>query len=388
MKKNLIGLSLLTAIPLAHAQSSVTLYGIADAGLVFNSNAGGKQQYAMASGGMGADRWGLKGTEDLGGGLKALFTIEGGFGINNGTMSQGGTFAGRQAFVGLSSNYGTVTLGRQYSSGYWYVGPMSAGGSWALAGTGYGAHPGDVDNLDSFNRVNNAVIYTTPTIKGLTASAMYGFGNVAGSTATNRIVAIGAGYVNGPVTLGVGYEVANQPNFSAFGNNASSSTTGNNISSPVDTGYASAKSQKILSLGAAYTIGNATVTAIYSNTRFDDLGSTAVAGLTTIEAAYRGSETFNIGELGAKYMLTPALSLGVSYAYTKASGVNDTRYQQVDAGVDYSLSKQTDLYAVAVYQRASGTDSRGRPAVAAVAGATASGDDNQTVAMIGIRHRF
>ena len=391
MKKILVVVAILCfgSIAVAHAQSSVTLYGVADAGITFNSNANGKRQYFMSSGGLGADRWGLTGTEDLGGGLHALFTIEGGFLINSGAMDHSGQIADRQAFVGLSGGFGTVTFGRQYSSAYWYVGwPLTSGGSWAADGVGYGAHPGDVDNLDSFNRVNNAVIYTTPTINGFTGSAMYSLGGVPGSTSTNRIMAVGAGYVNGPITLGIGYQVANQPNFSFFGNTSSASPTGNNISSPVDSGYAAASAQKIFSAGGAYTIGSATIAAIYSNTRFTDLGRTTVSGLSSTEAAYRGTETFNIGELNLKYVLTPALSLGASYAYTQASGVNSARYQQVDVGVDYFLSKRTDLYAVAVYQRAAGTDSRGLPAVASVAGVTASATNKQVVSIAGIRHQF
>ena len=389
MKKCVVGISLSLSITAAYAQSSIALYGVVDDALTFNSNAGGQRQYFLTSGAKTANRWGLTGTEDLGGGVKTLFSIETGFSNNNGALLQGGAIFGRQAYVGLSSNLGTLTFGRQYSSGFWFVGgPLSSGGGWAFSGSGYGAHPGDVDNLDSFNRVNNAVIYTTPKINGLTGSAMYSFGGVPGSTAEHQIWALGAGYANGSITMGVGYQVANQPNFSFYGNNPSSSTTGNNMWSPVNQGYASAGSQKIFSAGAAYTLGSATIAAIYSNTRYSDLGTTAVAGLNPTEAGYRGGETFNVGELNFKYMLTPAFLLGVSYAYTHSSGVNDARYQQVDFGLDYFVSKRTDFYGGAIYQHAAGTNSLGMPAVAEIGPTTPSSNNHQIVAILGFGHRF
>ena len=131
MKKSLLALVALGAFAgAAHAQSSVTLYGIIDEGLLFNNNAGGKHLYSMASGVMQGSRFGLRGTEDLGGGLKAIFTLENGFDVNSGKLGQGGLMFGRQAYVGLSSQYGTVTLGRQYDSVVDFVGPLEAGDQW------------------------------------------------------------------------------------------------------------------------------------------------------------------------------------------------------------------------------------------------------------------
>src|SRR6201992_3012784 len=95
--------------PAAHAQSSVTLYGIIDAGLTYTNNQGGSHNFKETSGSINGSRWGMRGSEDLGGGLKAIFTLENGFNITNGTLGQGGREFGRQAFVGLSSDrFGTV----------------------------------------------------------------------------------------------------------------------------------------------------------------------------------------------------------------------------------------------------------------------------------------
>src|SRR6202000_920733 len=133
MKKQvfLAGMTGLIAVA-AHAQSSVTLYGLLDAGLAYKSNdaVGKGATWRASSNAMSGSRFGLRGTEDLGGGLKAIFTLEGGFDVNNGKLGQGGLMFGRQAYVGLWSQFGTVTLGRQYDSVVDYVGPLEAGDQW------------------------------------------------------------------------------------------------------------------------------------------------------------------------------------------------------------------------------------------------------------------
>jgi general bacterial porin, GBP family len=98
----------------ALAQSSVSLYGLVDAGITYTNNVKGHSLWQETSGAVNSTRWGLRGTEDLGGGLSAIFTLEGGFSTNNGTLSQGGREFGRQAFVGLAdSKFGALTFGRQ-----------------------------------------------------------------------------------------------------------------------------------------------------------------------------------------------------------------------------------------------------------------------------------
>ena len=106
MKKIRIALAVSVALAAtaAHAQTSVTLYGLIDAGITYTNNVGGSSRVALASGNISGSRFGLRGTEDLGGGLKALFVLENGFNVNNGTLGQGGRMFGRQAYVGLSSN--------------------------------------------------------------------------------------------------------------------------------------------------------------------------------------------------------------------------------------------------------------------------------------------
>ena len=223
MKKNLI----VTAIAAlaasfagaANAQSSVTLYGLVDAGFTYVNNVQAPEvadhfknnSFSMTGNNVQMSRWGLRGSEDLGGGLKAIFTLENGFNVNNGG-SLDGMFS-RQAFVGLSTNAGTVTLGRQNDSVVDYLGPLSATGSW---GGTYFAHPGNLDNLngDTF-RDNNSVKYSSANYAGFSFGGMYGFSNAAGSFADNRAYSVGAGYANGGLKLGAAYMQANGMNTNA-----------------------------------------------------------------------------------------------------------------------------------------------------------------------------
>jgi predicted porin len=384
MKKSLLALAALgTFAGAAHAQSSVTLYGIVDAGFVYNNNSGGQKLYSTSSGNVQGSRWGLRGTEDLGGGLKALFVLENGFNLFNGRLGQGGDQFGRQAYVGLSSQFGTVTLGRQYDSVVDYTGAFEVGSQW---GTFYSAHPGDLDNMNNSNRTNNSIKYTSANYSGLTFGGLYSLGGVAGQFNRNQIFSGGVGYAQGPLTLGAGYLNVKNPNFSFFGNNATSSTTGSNMGgSTVYSGYASAKTQQVITAGGAYAFGPATVGATYSNTQFKDLGQTG-PGLNP--QGLNGSAKFHNAEVNFKYQLTPALLLGAAYDYTKGYGVNDAKYHQGVIGADYFLSKRTDVYVDGVYQHASGTDSTGRTAVANINGLSASTTSNQVAAIVGIRHKF
>ncbi|MBU9639868.1 hypothetical protein C6Q07_13110 [Burkholderia multivorans] len=179
---NLIATLGLVVASTSYAQSSVTLYGVIDEGVDWVSNVRtasgvGASQVAMASSILQASRWGLRGTEDLGGGLRALFVLENGFDPSTGQLGQGGLEFGRQAYVGLSGNYGTVTLGRQYDLVVDSVGPFVAGTQWAGITA---AHGGDIDNMLNTWRVNNAVKYASPEILGIRFGALYSLGGVAG----------------------------------------------------------------------------------------------------------------------------------------------------------------------------------------------------------------
>ena len=387
MKKSLLALAALGAFAgVAHAQSSVTLYGIIDEGFNINTNAGGKHLYNLSSGVLQGSRWGLRGTEDLGGGLKAIFVLENGFDTNTGKLGQGGLLFGRQAFVGLSSNYGSLTLGRQYDSAVDYVGPLEVGDQWG----GYiTAHPGDLDNLNNDYRVNNSIKFTSNNYNGLTFGGLYSLGGVAGETGRNQIFSVGAGYANGPLVLGAAYLNARNPSVSFFGNNTATSTL-STVTSPVIAGYTSANTYQVIAAGGAYTFGAATIGGTYSNTKFMNLGSSTASPFAGQTA------TFNNGEINFKYQLTPALLVGAAYDYTRGSqidGNSEAQYHQGSLGIDYFLSKRTDIYIVGVYQHALGdtlstSGTKIVPAVASISNLTASANQNQLTARIGIRAKF
>ncbi|MEM5330537.1 porin [Paraburkholderia sp. JHI2823] len=399
MKKSLLALAALGAFAgVAHAQSSVTLYGIIDEGFNINTNYGGKHLYNLSSGVLQGSRFGLRGAEDLGGGLKAVFVLENGFDVNTGALGQGGLMFGRQAYVGLSSSqFGTVTLGRQYDSVVDYVGPLGAGEQWG----GYiVAHPDDLDNFNNAYRTNNTVKFTSVDYAGLKFGGTYSFGGQAGNFTGNQIWSLGAGYSNGPLTLGVGYLNARTPAASGglFNNGptpttppAAALTAGKN---PVYSGFQTANTYQVIGAGGAYTFGAATFGLTYSNVSFRNLGAVTITG---VPAYQRGANAnFNNVEASFKYQFTPAWLAGFAFDYTDGSSVSlangtsngGAKYFQYALGTDYFLSKRTDVYLVGVYQHATGTNSNDRAAVASINNLTASTSNNVFTARVAIRHKF
>jgi predicted porin len=164
----------------AQAQADVTVYGAVDMGLVRESGGAAGSVTNLNSGIASGSRLGFKGKEDLGGGLSTRFVIESGFNADTGAAGQGGLLFGRQAFVGLGGQLGTLTLGRQYSPYY-----------KALRDTGdpFGAVSlaGRVGNLMATNtRVDNLAEYVSPTLDGIHADLAYGAGEMTGDSAKNR----------------------------------------------------------------------------------------------------------------------------------------------------------------------------------------------------------
>ncbi|RQR27780.1 porin [Burkholderia sp. Bp9143] len=394
------------AVP-AYAQSTVTLYGIVDVGVTYANNAQtskidgkphGASQFALSDAhttGLSGSRWGLKGVEDLGGGWKAIFNVENGFMANTGALAQGGAEFGRQAWVGLASPWGTVTAGRQYDPLVDYVQQFAASGAFA----GYmGSHPDDLDNLTNTNRINNSVKFASASYGGFRASALYSFGGVPGSQAQNQIWGLGAGYTGERFVMGLGYLNARDPNVSFYGNTPNKGTAAaNNIgsggsstapeSNPVYAGYASAKTLQIFGAGASYTLKDTTLSLVGTNVRFGSLGSSSGPN----PLGYTGDAVFTSVDLNVRYRASPMLQLGAGVDYTHRNAVKGdqgAKYLQLDFGVDYSLSKRTDLYALAVLQRAMGHDSLGQPAVASIAGFSPSATDKQIGVRLGIRHKF
>ncbi|WP_408404167.1 porin [Paraburkholderia aspalathi] len=393
LNKKSLAMALAIALPaIAQAQGSVTLYGVIDEGINYQSNAGGKAVYNLSSGVIQGSRWGLKGREDLGGGNAAVFVLENGFDINTGALGQGGRMFGRQAFVGISSNsYGMLTLGRQYDSVVTSLGEFAVGDQWG----GYiTAHPGDLDNFNNTIRTNNAIKYTSVSYGGFSFSGTYALGGVAGSLTGNQVWALGANYARGPIRLGAAYLNARTPNAGFFSNSSSAAVTPATValSSPVTNGFVSAHSYSVAAAAGSYTFGNTTLGVTYSNIRYADLGDLSTG---PNPHGYSGNAVFNNVEANVSYHLTPALLLGAAYNYTNGGSVSSATgkkpsatYHQVSLGADYFLSKRTDLYIIGLYQKASGVDSRDVTAVAAVNLLTPSSNDHMAVVRLGIRHKF
>ncbi|WP_320535249.1 porin [Robbsia andropogonis] len=373
----------------AHAQSNVQIYGILDYGIQYTNNNAGGRLIGGTSGVKQGSRWGFRGDEDLGNGLKAVFRLENGLNLGNGTAGQGGLEFGRTAYVGLSSaQYGTITLGRQYDSVVDSVGALITS---MKTGGGNTAHMGDLDNFNNVKRVNNAIKYQSQTYYGLSGNALYGMGNQAGDFTRNQIWSVGANYKQGPIELGAAYLNVRDPNQSFFTNtptNVNGATTNNMTAYPVYSGYASAHTYQDIGAVVNYTIGKLIIGVNYSNVQFQGLGDSS-AGANPLHL--HGTATFNTGEINLDYMLRPDIVIGAVYSLTHGSGVGtvgSSNYHTLSLSYDYFLSKRTDVYLLASYQIANGTDSTGQSAKANIAALSASSSNRQAFLEAGLRVKF
>ncbi|WP_347556915.1 porin [Robbsia sp. KACC 23696] len=357
-----------TVLPaLAHAQSSVTLYGIIDEAVRFDTHqttTGGKL-YTMGSGGqLSGSRWGLQGTEDLGSGMKAFFQLEAGFTPNTGvpqqaTASGAQRLFGRTAIVGLSSDtYGSIILGRQYTLVHEmaYTHDLYALSNYTgtLGFQGAGETGG--------GRLDNTVRYTSPTLYGFTLRGAYTFGNTAGDTHRASSPAVSLSYDHGPLSVGAAYQVINDiggltPATSPYG------STYFGITIPDS-------QQKVFTVGATYKFAQATVYASYIYSH-------------VYPADYR-NDSFSAG---VNYAFTPTIHL-LAAAYVDSVKHASTQGTRITAGptLDYALSKRTDIYAGVDYSHLTGAWTT----LAATTGSNQPffGFNSLFEATIGLRHKF
>ncbi|KAA0089642.1 porin [Trinickia soli] len=399
MRKTTVAIVAVTGLVahVASAQNSVTLYGVVDNGLAYQNNgttlgssAQGHALVKMSTGVWLGDRFGLKGSEDLGGGSKAIFTLESGFAGTNGASQYTGGLFTRQAWVGVTNAaYGTLTAGRQYTAYYTLLAPYSPT-TWL---TGYfGAHPGDIDSLDSLYRVNNSLVYLSPSFHGLTFGASYAFGGEPGSLNAGSTWSAGLQYSSGPFGIGAAFQRINNST-SGGGAWGAYSTTSNGGAqtavSAINNGYVTAQAQQRVAVTAGYKFSPAwEVTASYSNVQY----------IPGANSTFRDTAIFNT--LGAVLHFKPAAAwdFGAGYAYTRATkangAANGARYQQFTLTQYYALSKRTGLYAAQAYQHASGQTLNNGAVVDATAsiGDGFSGNPSSTRSQIGVGvglvHRF
>ena len=331
MKKSLIALAVLAASGAAMAQSSVTLFGVADAGVTFVD--GARNWTGLTSGNQLTSRIGFRGTEDLGGGLKANFWLEAGLNLDNGDGNSGYSAAGdgnsfafkRRSTVGLEGGFGEVRLGRELTAAYNATARYDVFGSVGIARSQLWE---DGKNLDTTTfadpyhyttnqRVSNAITYVSPDFSGFKVAANYGFGEVAGKNSDGRYFGGGLTYDNGPLSLGLGAERLNKGNGAAMQAQSSHDLTAWSLGGSYDLGVA-----KLL---AAYRQSTAKDVAILGATsdlknRGYMLAVTAPVGPGLVRAAYNRYEAKFDGEKG----VTDQFGLGYVYNLSKRTSVYGT----------------------------------------------------------------
>ncbi|QGZ56649.1 porin [Paraburkholderia acidiphila] len=402
MKKTILASALGLAALGAHAQSSVTLYGIVDTGIGYQSssaklgsNAGGASVVKMVQGVWAGSRFGFKGSEDLGGGTRAIFQLEEGYNSATGAQSTSGLMFSRAAWVGVANaNYGTLTAGRQYAPYYTLLSPYSPT-TW-LTGA-YGAHPGDIDSMDTIYRINNSLVYTSPNIAGLTVSGMYALGGVAGSTGAGQTWSVAAQYLHGPAGIAVGFErLSNStPGGGTWGDNSTANSGGEPGVSALTNGFQWAQTQQRLAVTAGYQFSSQwDISVAYSNVQY----------IPGVNSHFTDTQIWNTGGVVLHYKPITVLDLAAGFSYTRATKANGIQsaasYAQYNMSQYYTLSKRTGIYFVEAYQRAGG-QTLGTPSPTSPSGiinATADIGDGQNSApsssrsqvagAVGIVHRF
>lgn len=302
-----------TLLPVAtHAQTNVTLYGVISTAVRYTSNIDGKHGSLtqLLPSGIGSSRWGLKGSEDLGGGNQTVFVLENGFGTNDGKTAYNALF-GQQAYVGLSGAWGSLTFGRQYNALNnigWEYNPLYQ--SWGNFWSDPFYTGGDIFFQDY--RINNSMVYSR-SAGPLTVQLDYGFGQQTGSMSRGSTFGGGLMYRAGPLSLGVAYDQQR-------------SRTGDNT-------------QHNYSIGGSYAVGEATA---------------YIGHMGRHDTAQR--PRYSITYVGLGYQATPFLHLSGAYYRYQQRGNVTTVYQAVPlllrsgngdivaAVADYALSKRTSLF--------------------------------------------
>lgn len=308
MKKSLLALAVLGAFAgAASAQTNVTIYGVVDAALEWADTDSTQPNWRMTDANKdlnkNGSRLGFKGSEDLGGGLSAIFVLENGFNIDDGTSRTDGLFS-RQAFVGLQSGFGAIKLGRQYT-------PMHlALDSIDPFGTGMA---GAINRQFNGNgtRTNNTVNFST-TAAGLNAQLAYTFGEEAGESTAGRQVGLGLGYANGPINAQFAYH------------NAKANTIG-------ITAAAAPNDVKTALLGASYNLGVAKVHAAFQTNK-SEVAATGVESIKDRNYMLGVSAPVGVGEVRASVIRSD----------DRLAANADT--DQYAVGYVHNLSKRTNVY--------------------------------------------
>ncbi len=387
MKKSLFVVALSGAFAIsAHAQSSVTLYGLIDTGLIYTNNQGGHSNWQEVTSSTQNTVFGLKGSEDLGGGLHAVFKLEQGFLLNNGAQAFSGDGFGSQAWVGLQSDpYGTVTFGRQFDVMNDLVGPLTAGSNtW---GGNMAAHPFENDNLAADSVVvNNIGQVREPDVPAASRSkrCMRSATRQAASRTTAHTASAS------PIRKGLSILPP------ATCNSTTQAAQAVPLPRAIPARTSSHERQRIWSLGGNYTFGPATVGLVWSHTQMDNASGVFSFGTGTYLGAndssagtLSGSLRLDNYEANVKYALTPALSVSGAYTYTHgAYNGSSPGWNTAMLQTDYSISKRTDFYLEGVYQNVHGAPADSVLSHAMINTLSPSSSNTQVAVTVGMRHAF
>jgi predicted porin len=314
MKKSLLVLAVAAAVPmLAQAQTNVTMYGRVDTSIGFEQNKSGLGSTAavpvggsalvLNQGVQSSNRWGVRGSEDLGGGLKAIFNLEAGFASDNGT---GPIEFRRRSVVGVEGGFGTLVLGRDYDPLFRVLlGSDNLGlGHYNNVHTIFGA-TGTFGGGAAYGvRIDNGVHYVSPSLGGFVLRGAYGFSEqFAAPKANGRAISVAGEFSTGPLYVGLGYR-------------ANSLAVGSN---------------KYSALGARY-----------------NFGAFAINGGVGVNNPFGANNDTRSLWVGGDVQAGPGrLHLQVGSAKTNVLGTSDPKLTSVGLTYNYPLSKRTNLYATA-----------------------------------------
>jgi predicted porin len=333
MQKKLIALAVASLVSApVFAQSQVTVYGTFDAGVRNQSNVdgnGGSNLTMDSAGTYNSNRWGFTGSEDLGNGMKANFTLEGGFMSGTGTGSISGGLFGRKQIVGLSGSWGKLDLGRNYTSIFYTTGAYDP---FRYKYTGIIPIAG----LDGARR-NNTITYTSNPMNGLVLRGNIGLGEVVDNNAASRNAEVGASYGNGPFSMGIAYGV--------------------------DKDATDTNSSKQWTIGGAYKTGPWAFMVGYDR---DD----------NITFAASGAETERkVSWIGGRYAMANNNAVSLAYYHDKRDAVVDGTAKLWILGFVHNLSKRTEFYADIDNRKVDGSLNTGT-------------DSSNTGISVGINHAF
>jgi predicted porin len=330
MKKSLIALAVLSATGASFAQSSVNVYGIADVYFGNTRSTGVATQTVVDSGGVDTSRFGFKGTEDLGGGLKANFLLEQGFLMDSGATDSTGAAFSRQSYVGFAGNFGEVKLGRMFTA-YDDINGVAN----AVFDSGLSPQNNVWTSEGYVSNPNNSIYYATPNISGFSGALSYSLHeNKTNTVDAGYTTSLRAQYEGGPLYAGFAYQT--------------------------EKADGDAKSHNFSRLNATYDLGVVKLLAGY--------------GFESQDAVVGETQETNEWQIGVDYPVSSTLKLSGGFA---RSSDNAAKGDQVRSGyglgASYSLSKRTMVYG--------GYQSSTKDKIA-------TGDVDTSLVAVGINHKF